>query len=215
VSKTVRRFVLEEAFWPQGLRTRGASTDNISWMRPDVAERWKQQPGDFTEYPLPEMDRYGIDMQVLSLTSPGLQMQPDPAIAVDDARRANDILAATVACHPARFDGLAALPLQDPAKAAAELERAVTQLGLRGALVNDHILGHYLDEPQFDIVWERLEALHAPLYLHPAPCPSTGGTYSTDTPRSAARHSDGRPQPARTGCAWSAGASSTGTRRPR
>jgi 2,3-dihydroxybenzoate decarboxylase len=107
VSKTVRRIALEEAFWPQGLRTRGAPTDNISWMRPDVAQRWKQRLGDFTEYRLPEMDRYGIDMQVLSLTSPGLQMQPDPAIAVDDARRANDILAATVAGHPARFAGLA------------------------------------------------------------------------------------------------------------
>ena len=54
-----------------------------------------------------------------------------------------------------------------PAKAAGELDRAVTQLGLRGALVNGHTLGHYLDEPQFDIVWERLEALHVPLYTHP------------------------------------------------
>jgi hypothetical protein len=65
VSKTVRRIALGEAFWPQGLRTRGASTDNISWMLPDVARRWKQRLGDFTEYRLPEMDRYGIDMQVL------------------------------------------------------------------------------------------------------------------------------------------------------
>ncbi|MCW2936327.1 MAG: amidohydrolase [Actinomycetia bacterium] len=72
----MRRIALEEAFWPQGLRTRGASTDNISWMRSDVAQRWKQRLGDFTEHRLPEMDRYGIDMQVLSLTSPGLQMQP-------------------------------------------------------------------------------------------------------------------------------------------
>jgi 2,3-dihydroxybenzoate decarboxylase len=172
VSKTVRRIALEEAFWPQGLRTRGASTDNVSGVRSDVAQRWKQRLGDFTEYRLPEMDRYGIDMQVLSLTSPGLQMQPDPAIAVDDARRANDMLAGTVAGHPARFAGLAALPLQDPAKAVGELDRAVTQLGLRGALVNDHTLGHYLDEPQFDIVWERLEALHVPLYIHPGAVPA-------------------------------------------
>jgi hypothetical protein len=58
----MRRNALEEAFWPQGPRTRGASTDNITCMRSDVARRWKQRLGDFTEYRLAEMDRFGIDM---------------------------------------------------------------------------------------------------------------------------------------------------------
>jgi 2,3-dihydroxybenzoate decarboxylase len=168
----MRRIALEEAFWLPDLATHGSPTGQVDWVRPDTAVRWAQRLVDFTEYRLPEMDRHGIDVQVLSLTSPGLQMQPDARVAVDDAARANDFLAKTVVDHPGRFEGLAALPLQDPDRAAGELERAVTQLGLRGALVNDHTLGHYLDEPQFDVVWDRLESLAVPLYIHPGAVPA-------------------------------------------
>jgi predicted TIM-barrel fold metal-dependent hydrolase len=73
------------------------------------------------------MDRNGVDMQVLSLNSPGIQVQPDPDIAVADARTANDFLAGIIKQHPQRFAGLAALPLQDPPRAATELRRAVLQ----------------------------------------------------------------------------------------
>ena len=127
---------------------------------------------DFTEYRLPEMDKHGIDMQVLSLTAPGIQMQPDAQTAVADARAANDFLASVISEHPGRFQGLAAVPLQDPRQAAAELRRAVEELGLCGALVNDHTLGHYLDEPQYDPFWETLQDLGVPLYIHPNPVPS-------------------------------------------
>jgi hypothetical protein len=77
-------------------------------------------------------------------------MQPDPDIAMADARTANDFPADIIKEHPQRFAGLAAIPLQDPPKAAAELRRAV-ELGLCGALVNDHMLGHYLDELACDV----------------------------------------------------------------
>jgi 2,3-dihydroxybenzoate decarboxylase len=73
-----------------------------------------------------------------------------------------------IARHPGRFAGFAALPLQDPGAAAKELERAVTELGLRGALVNAHTGGRYLDDPSLRGVWERAEGLDVPLYLHPA-----------------------------------------------
>jgi 2,3-dihydroxybenzoate decarboxylase len=109
---------------------------------------------------------------VLSLTSPGIQMQPEPEIAVADARMANEYLAAVVRDHPARFAGLAAVPLQDPGQAVAELRRAVEQLGLCGALINDHTLGHYLDEPQYVPFWEVLQDLDVPLYIHPNAVPS-------------------------------------------
>jgi 2,3-dihydroxybenzoate decarboxylase len=117
------------------------------------------------------MDRNGVDMQVLSLTSPGIQVQPDPDIAVADARTANDFLADIIKEHPQRFAGLAAVPLQDPPQAAAELRRAI-ELGLCGALVNDHTLGHYLDEPQYAPVWETLQDLDVPLYIHPNAVPA-------------------------------------------
>lgn len=67
-----------------------------------------------------------------------------------------------------RFSGFAALALQDPDGAAAELERAVTQLGLRGALINGHTHGEYLYADRFRPVWERAEALGVPICLHPA-----------------------------------------------
>ena len=80
----------------------------------------------------------------------------------------NDLLASVIGDHPDRFRGFAALPLQDRAAPADELERAVTQLGLVGGLVNAHTNGEYLDDPDFSVVWERAAGLGVPLDLHPA-----------------------------------------------
>ena len=76
-------------------------------------EDWARKLPDFTEYRLPDMDAAGIDIQVLSLTIPGLQADIDPAAAREDARFANDYLARVGAEHPDRFRGFAALPMQD------------------------------------------------------------------------------------------------------
>jgi 2,3-dihydroxybenzoate decarboxylase len=127
---------------------------------------------DFTEYRLPDMDAAGIDIQVLSLTIPGIQADIDPAAARHDARFANDYLARVVAEHPDRFRGFAALPMQDPVAAVAELERAVRELAFCGALVNDHLQGRYLDDPRYDELWSALEELAVPLYLHPGAPPA-------------------------------------------
>ncbi len=162
---------LEESFWYDKLATEGNTARAWRQLKRGVAADWQRRLADFTQYRLPEMDRYGVDMQVLSLNSPGIQVQPDPAVAVADARLANDFLAGVIGEHPGRFAGLAAVPLQDPPKAAAELRRAVG-LGLRGALVNDHTLGHYLDEPQYAPFWQALQDLDVPLYLHPNAVPA-------------------------------------------
>jgi 2,3-dihydroxybenzoate decarboxylase len=114
------------------------------------------------------MDEAGLDMAVLSLNSPGIQAEPDPDVAVSAAARVNDQLAEVIAAHPARFAGFAALPLQDGDAAAKELHRAVTQLGLRGALVNAHTQGRYLDDRSLRVVWACAQELDVPLYLHPA-----------------------------------------------
>ncbi|OHV02750.1 amidohydrolase family protein [Mycobacterium talmoniae] len=176
----MRYIALEEAFFIAELAERqpmpaGGLPRVLSRFRPEFEERCRQRLTDFTEYRLPEMDEAGIDVQVLSLTVPGLQVDITPELARANARFANDYLADVIARHPDRFRGFAALPLQDPAAAAAELDRAVTQLGLCGALVNDCVYGpggRYLDAPEYDEVWAALESLCVPLYLHPGAPPA-------------------------------------------
>jgi 2,3-dihydroxybenzoate decarboxylase len=171
---------LEESFWYEKLATEGSNARAWLQLKSGVNADWQRKLVDFTEYRLPDMDRNGVDMQVLSLNSPGIQVQPDPAIAVADARLANNFLADIIKEHPQRFAGLAAIPLQDPTEAAAELRRAIG-LGLHGALVNDHTLGHYLDEPQYAPFWETLADLDVPLHIHPTPSPPTTGRSWRDT----------------------------------
>jgi 2,3-dihydroxybenzoate decarboxylase len=118
------------------------------------------------------MDSTGVAMHVLSLTSPGVQVF-DAATAVAFARSSNDQLAAAVRKYPARFAGLAAVAPQDPPEAAKELERGVRTLGLKGAILNSHTLGEYLDDPKFWDIFAAAEALDVPLYLHPN-SPSAG-----------------------------------------
>ncbi|MFD0056460.1 amidohydrolase family protein [Streptomyces sp. NPDC127168] len=163
---------IEEAVMLPGLITQGTALNGAIPFKPEVTAEWFKRLPDITEYRLADMDANGVTMQVLSLTPPGVQMQPDAAIAVRDAQVANDALAGIIDAHPTRFGGLAALPLQDPQAAVREAARAVRDLGMAGFLVNGHTNGHYLDEPQFRPVWAALEELGAALYLHPTPAPT-------------------------------------------
>jgi predicted TIM-barrel fold metal-dependent hydrolase len=117
-----------------------------------------------------DMDAAGIDMQVLSLNSPGLE-QLDAQAAERLARQTNDVLGEAVRRHPTRFAGFAALPTALPETAAGELERTVRDYGFKGAVVNGHNQGRYMDDPFFWPIFERAEALQVPLYLHPTPPP--------------------------------------------
>ncbi len=120
---------------------------------------------------LREMDESGIDMQVLSLISPGVQVFDAPT-ATAIAKKANDRLSDIVKEYPDRFAGLAAIAPQNPTEAAEELERAVKQLGLKGACVNSHTKGEYLDDNKYWVIFERAEKLGVPIYIHPrAPSP--------------------------------------------
>jgi len=120
-----------------------------------------------------DMDRYGIGVSILSLTQPGIEAIADAAEAADMAGRMNDAAAQLVARHPNRLRAFAALPLQSPDKAAAELARAIRDLGFVGALVNgysnigDADTAQYLDEPQVEPFWAKAEELGVPVYLHP------------------------------------------------
>lgn len=117
-----------------------------------------------------EMDAAGVDVQVLSLTSPGVeQLEASEAVAL--AREVNDTLAEAVRSHRGRFAGFAALPTPAPESAAEELGRTVREHGFVGALINGHARGRYLDDPFFWPILERAEALEVPIYLHPTPPP--------------------------------------------
>lgn len=112
------------------------------------------------------MDAAGIDLQVLSLNSPGVE-QAEVADAITCAREANDYLAGAIKRHPTRFAGFASLPIQAPDEAAKELERCVRQLGFKGANINGHTRGRYPDDKFFSPILACAEALDVPLYLHP------------------------------------------------
>jgi predicted TIM-barrel fold metal-dependent hydrolase len=113
-----------------------------------------------------EMDAAGIDIQVLSLNSPGVE-QAEAAEQVSAAAESNDFLAAVVKKYPNRFAAFAALPIAAPDKAADELERRVRSQGFKGTLINGHTRGRYLDDKFFSAILERVQALSVPLYLHP------------------------------------------------
>jgi predicted TIM-barrel fold metal-dependent hydrolase len=116
------------------------------------------------------MDEAGIDLQVLSLAAAGLDAL-DADTATSLAREINDELGETVRAHPKRLGGFATLALQNPVAAAAELERCVTRLGFRGALLDGTTGGLFLDDPRFLPVFEAAVHLGVPIYLHPAPPP--------------------------------------------
>ena len=121
---------------------------------------------DMGEGRLKEMDEAGIDMQVLSLVSPGVQVFDAPT-GTTMAKKTNDELSRIVQKYPKRFAGFACLAPQDPGGAADELERAVKELGLKGAVINSHVRGEYLDDKKYWVILERAEKLGVPIYIHP------------------------------------------------
>jgi hypothetical protein len=134
------------------------------------AEQLMRDLCDLGEGRIAQMDAAGIDMQVLSLTAPGIE-QLDLAEAVALARDTNDALAEAIARRPTRLSGFAALPIAAPDPAARELERRFKDQGFAGAVINGHARGRYLDDKFFWPVLEAAEALGAPIYLHPTTPP--------------------------------------------
>lgn len=112
------------------------------------------------------LDRAGIAVQFLSLSSPGIE-QLEPEIQAEQARTTNDAAAAFIQQHPHRFVGLANLPVGVPEAAADELERCVTELGFKGGNIHSHIGSTYLDDPRYFPVLERAATLGVPINLHP------------------------------------------------
>jgi uncharacterized protein len=165
--------VARRGFRPRPGRPTGPS---LGELLPDLGERR-----------LASMDAAGISVEVLSNTGAGPDLVPGPE-GVALAREMNDHLAAAVARHPDRFAGFAVLPMQSGDACAAELTRAVRELGFVGALINGTTDGRFLDHPSYDGLLAAAEALEVPIYIHPhlAPEPVRQAYYS-DLPAGPAR----------------------------
>ena len=173
----VRKIALEEHFLSPGLVDYWRPT--ITEVAPQVVDTLYRRLTDFGDERLAIMDEAGIEKAVLSVSGPGVQAERDAALATKRAAEANDFLAGVIARQPKRYAGFAHLALQDAAGAARELERCVRELGFKGAMINGHTNGLYLDDRSLDPFWERAEALGALVYIHPtdplSPAPVLNG----------------------------------------
>jgi aminocarboxymuconate-semialdehyde decarboxylase len=132
-------------------------------------------PGDYNilvpghrdiDYRQQVLDEHGVQTQLLTFTTPGVHVEA-PQVAVDLARKVNDAFAAIVRERRGRFAALATLPLNDPAEAPRELERAVKQLGLPGAMVFSNVNHVALADAIFEPLWQKADDLRAVIYIHP------------------------------------------------
>ncbi len=161
----VQKIALEEHVLTPGLVDYWRPT--MTEVPPAFVEQLYTRLIDFDAMRLESMDRAGIARAVLSVSGPGVQAERDAALATRKAREANDVLAGHIARHPARYAGFAHVAVQDASAAAQELERCVRELGFKGAMINGHTNGLYLDHPSLAPFWEVAEALGALVYIHP------------------------------------------------
>jgi 2,3-dihydroxybenzoate decarboxylase len=162
----MKKIAIEEHFLTPELEEYWLPT--VAAIDPTICKRLHAQLVDFGDLRLEAMNQAGIERSVLGLAGPGVQREPDTSRARRKASVVNDVLAREIQKHPDRYSGFAHLAMQDPAAAANELERCVRDLGFCGAMINGHTNGEYLDDPRYDVFWERASAIGAPIYLHPA-----------------------------------------------
>jgi len=148
----MKKIALEEHFITAELSQYSMDQSSVQSIRAagghsaaKVQQRFALQLVEFDGMRLEAMDKAGIELSVLSVTTPGVQAEKDARTAIRLARAANDFLAREIQRHPTRYAGFAHLPLQDPKAAADELGRCVAELGFKGAMINGHTNGRYLD----------------------------------------------------------------------
>ena len=141
----------------------------------DEANPCVHYPGDYNilvpghrdiDYRQRVLDDHGVTTQVLSFTTPGVHVEPRE-MAIKLAREINDAFARVVRDRKGRFTALATLPLNDPAASVAELERAMKDLGLPGAMVFSNVNHVALADERFAPLWKTADELGAVIYIHP------------------------------------------------
>jgi len=171
----MRTITLEEHFTtPEFLKATGQVRDVNARMQ-EVTRRLL----DIGAGRIADMDAGKIDMQVMSLSSAGLD-KLDPAAATSLVHGINDELAAAVSAHPDRFAAFATLALQEPEKAVLEFERCVKDLKFKGLIVMGTLNGIFLDDPRFTPIFATAQASDVPIYIHPGfpPQPVRDAYYS-------------------------------------
>jgi aminocarboxymuconate-semialdehyde decarboxylase len=143
---------------------RGQEQAIVGGRRQVLPPRAKWTP----EERLADMDSLGVDVHVVSPYVGFYNYQLDASIAAGTARATNDEISQMTKTWPERFAGLGTLPMQDVKGAIAELERCMTQLGLKGAEINDHVNGRTLDEPEYRPFWKAAEQMGALIFFHQA-----------------------------------------------
>src|SRR5579859_3418788 len=135
---------------------------------------------DLGKLRLREMDEAGIDLQVIS-HAPSQIQQLEPKESVPEATAMNDRLHDAIDRNPERFAAFAALPTPDPQAAADELERTVTRLGFKGAMIHGRSREEFHDLPKYWPIYERAQYLDVPIYIHPGPPhPAMANAYYAD-----------------------------------
>jgi 2,3-dihydroxybenzoate decarboxylase len=162
----MRKIALEEAFTAPALAPYLEHT--LRLLAPKARPAFTRVLEDLSEQRIAAMDTAGIDIFVLSQTSPGVQIEKDPGVAVQRARAANEYLEKQIRLHPDRYLGFAHLAMQDVQAACEELKRCVQDLGFLGALINGNTNGVYLDDERYLPFWEHIVRLGVPVYIHPA-----------------------------------------------
>jgi uncharacterized protein len=163
----VKLIAIEEHFLTPEIRAAWASsaigTEGTSALDRGEIE---QRLDDLGHGRIALMNESGVDVQVLSVSTPALH-NLEPAESVTLARRTNDLVATIIATHPARFQGFATLPTAAPHEAALELERGVTRLGFVGTMLCGRTRDKNLDHPDFLPIFETAARLRVPLFIHP------------------------------------------------
>lgn len=127
------------------------------------------KPGHYEPEPrIKDLDEYGIDIQIISMTTPSAELIPAKE-GIVWAQKINDYLASVCRKYPGRFYAYATLPYQDVKESVKELERAHRELGVKGITMFSNLAGEPIYAPQFMPIYEAAEALDLPIFIHPAP----------------------------------------------
>lgn len=127
---------------------------------------WFREPMFDTNSRLSDMDRQGVDMRVLSLSTPDVY-EWHGARQVEAARHINDVTAAMVRRHPDRFCGMGSLPMEDVGASLSEIDRITGELGLQGVAIGSNVNGRPMNHPDFEPIWARINKLRLPVFEHP------------------------------------------------
>ena len=165
-SHIVDRQYLDDLVSTLGLETESTGDGKTLFRRNGCTVAWSRTDMFEADQRLIEMDKKDIAVRILSLSAPNVYLW-DEASQPAAARHINDVLAKLCRQHPDRFVGLASLPLKDIEGSLIELDRCIHELGMKGVIIGSNVDGLQLDDPKFDPIWARINALRLPVFEHP------------------------------------------------